>query len=65
VREKGRVVRYEELLEEVWGYDYDEGTYSQIKTTIMRLRRKLGEDANNPKYIVNKRGVGYMFRNEW
>jgi two-component system response regulator VicR len=42
----------------VWGYDYDEGNYSQIKTTVMRLRRKLSDDANNPKYIVNKRGLG-------
>jgi DNA-binding response OmpR family regulator len=64
VREKGRVVRYEELLEEVWGYDYDEGSFWQVKTATKRLRRKLREDAAEPKYIVNIRGIGYMIKEE-
>lgn len=61
-RNEGRVVGYDELLEKVWGYDYDRGTYLTIKTTIKRLRRKVEKDPTDPTYIVNVRQVGYMLK---
>jgi two-component system response regulator VicR len=56
-----RVFSREQLLEEVWGYEY----YGDIRTvdvTIRRLREKLEDDSSEPKYIMTKRGVGYYFR---
>jgi two-component system response regulator VicR len=50
----------EQLLEEVWGYEY----YGDIRTvdvTVRRLREKLEDDSANPKYIMTKRGIGYYF----
>ncbi len=55
-----QVFSREQLLEEVWGYEY----YGDIRTvdvTVRRLREKI-EDANGEfKYILTKRGVGYYF----
>lgn len=57
---EGRVFSREQLLEEVWGYEY----YGDIRTvdvTVRRLREKLEDVPSDPKYIVTKRGIGYYF----
>ena len=54
----GRVVTHEELLHRVWG-QANSGTPRVIRTHLMRLRRLLGEDAENPKYIFAEPRVGY------
>ncbi len=57
---ENRVFSREQLLEEVWGYEY----YGDIRTvdvTVRRLREKLEDDPSDPKYIVTKRGIGYFF----
>ncbi len=44
------------------GYDSDPwGARSIVRVHVRRLRRKLEPDPENPRYIVNVRGVGYMF----
>jgi two-component system response regulator VicR len=56
-----KVFSREQLLEEVWGYEY----YGDIRTvdvTVRRLREKLEDDPSDPKYIITKRGIGYFFR---
>lgn len=56
-----KVFSREQLLEEVWGYEY----YGDIRTvdvTVRRLREKLEDDPANPQYIMTKRGIGYYFR---
>ncbi|MGN0710191.1 MAG: response regulator [Anaerovoracaceae bacterium] len=58
---ENKVFSREQLLEEVWGYEY----YGDIRTvdvTIRRLREKLEDDSSNPSYIMTKRGIGYYFR---
>ena len=58
---ENKVFSREQLLEEVWGYEY----YGDIRTvdvTVRRLREKLEDDSSDPKYIVTKRGIGYFFR---
>lgn len=57
----GYVFSREQLLNQVWGYDYigDERT---VDVTIRRLREKLEIDPAKPEYIYTKRGVGYYFR---
>ena len=57
---ENKVFSREQLLEEVWGYEY----YGDIRTvdvTVRRLREKLEDDPGDPKYIVTKRGIGYFF----
>ncbi len=56
-----QVFSREQLLEEVWGYEY----YGDIRTvdvTIRRLREKIEDGDGDFKYIITKRGVGYYFR---
>ena len=56
-----QVFSREQLLEEVWGYEY----YGDIRTvdvTIRRHREKIEDDSGDFKYILTKRGVGYYFR---
>ncbi len=56
-----QVFSREQLLEEVWGYEY----YGDIRTvdvTVRRLREKIEDlDGDDFKYILTKRGVGYYF----
>lgn len=61
-RNVGRVVTFEQLLNEAWGYDAESGTPAQVRLYITRLRRKLGDDPDSPGYIITERGVGYRLR---
>jgi len=53
----GRAFTREQLLETVWGYDYEGGTRT-VDVHVQALRAKLGESG---KYIETVRGVGYRF----
>ena len=53
----GRAYTREQLLETVWGYDYEGGTRT-VDVHVQTLRTKLGESG---KYIETVRGVGYRF----
>ena len=54
----GRVVTYEALLRQVWG-GREAGDTDLIRNFVKKLRAKIGEDAANPTWIFNVRGVGY------
>ena len=58
-----QVFSREQLLEKVWGYEYF-GDVRTVDVTIRRLRAKVEENPENPKYILTKRGVGYYFKAE-
>lgn len=60
LRNQGRVLSRERLLERVWGFEY-EGTTRTIDTHIQRLRDKLGQKG---KLIETVRGVGYKLEAE-
>ena len=53
-----RVLTYDSLLRQVWG-GRDRGDAKLVRTFVKKLRRKLGDDATQPAYILNARGVGY------
>ena len=58
---ENKVFSREQLLEEVWGYEY----YGDIRTvdvTVRRLREKLEDTSSEPQYVMTKRGIGYYFR---
>ena len=54
----GRVVTSESLLRQVWG-NRDPSDTEPVRAFVKKLRAKLGDDASNPSYIMNERGVGY------
>ncbi len=60
VREAGSVVGREALMREVWGTD-PTGSTKTLDMHVSWLRRKLGDDANDPKYITTVRGMGFRF----
>ena len=60
VRNAGRVLPFETLLARVWGDEYRSET-DYLKTYISRLRHKLGDDSEHPRYILTERGTGYRF----
>ncbi|GAB4280464.1 MAG: response regulator transcription factor [Candidatus Promineifilaceae bacterium] len=57
---KGKVVTAEELVNEVWGEQYVEDI-GYVRRYIWHLRKKIEPDPENPKYIHNERGFGYLF----
>ena len=57
---RGRPVSRKEILEEVWGLQQDTDTRA-IDNFIVRLRRYLEDEPNNPQILLTVRGVGYRF----
>jgi len=60
VRNRGKVLTRERLLEEVWG----SGVYVSdrvVDNHVVALRKKLGDDPAAPRYLVSVRSVGYRF----
>jgi two-component system response regulator RegX3 len=59
-REAGRVVTRERLLEEVWDTTWF-GSTKTLDVHVSALRRKLGDDPSEPRFIHTVRGVGFRF----
>jgi DNA-binding response OmpR family regulator len=60
MRNAGRVVKREELMSKVWDVNWF-GSTKTLDVHIGWLRRKLGDDPNQPRYIETVRGVGFRF----
>ncbi len=60
VRDAGSVVSREVLMREVWGSD-PIGSTKTLDMHVSWLRRKLADDANNPRYVTTVRGLGFRF----
>ncbi len=56
----GRVFTRSHLLERVWGWDYF-GSDRLVDVHVASIRREIGDDANDPRFIATVRGVGYKF----
>jgi DNA-binding response OmpR family regulator len=60
MRNRGRVLSRNQLLEAVWGY----AAYGQTRTVdvhVGRVREHIEDDPAHPTYIITVRGVGYRF----
>ena len=57
----GRVMTYERMLSRVWREKSD-GDVRPMRTIVGKLRRKLGDDADNPTYIFTEPRVGFGCR---
>lgn len=62
MRSPGRVYTRTQILEHVWGYDFDPNT-NIVDVCLQRLRKKV-EQAGEEKLIETVRGVGYRIRKE-
>ena len=60
IENRGRVLSRDQILNKVWGYDY-EGTARTIDNFINKLRTKIELDPAEPTLIQTVRGVGYKF----
>ena len=58
---KGQVFSREALMEQVWNYEGYVGDVRAVDVAIRRLREKLEDDPAEPKFIVTRRGLGYVF----
>ena len=54
----GEVFSRDRLLNEVWGYNYY-GTTRTLDQVIVQLRKKLGDNGDDPKHLLTVHGVGY------
>lgn len=59
-RSRGRVLRREQLLDEVWGSGVFV-TDRVIDNHVMSLRRKIEDEPAAPRYLISVRGLGYRF----
>jgi DNA-binding response OmpR family regulator len=54
------VISRERLLQLVWGWEYPAGTRT-VDTRMFELRKALGDDPSEPKFIATQAGEGYIF----
>ncbi|MDM8239016.1 response regulator [Pseudoflavonifractor phocaeensis] len=60
----GKVFSREALMEHVWNYEGYVGDVRAVDVAVRRLREKIEDDPASPKFIVTKRGMGYLFAGE-
>ncbi len=63
MRNRGRVMTRDALLDKVWGVEYF-GDARTVDVHIRYLRQKIEDEPDHPKWIVTLRGVGYRFAAE-
>jgi two-component system KDP operon response regulator KdpE len=61
VRNEGKLVSQRQLLQEVWGPQYEKET-DYLRVYLAAVRRKLEPDSSRPKYFITEPGMGYRFQ---
>jgi two-component system alkaline phosphatase synthesis response regulator PhoP len=59
----GELLTRDRLLSDIWGYDAFPTTRT-VDNHILRLRKHIEPDPDNPRYIRTIRGAGYLFETE-
>jgi two-component system KDP operon response regulator KdpE len=60
VRSRGKLVPQRQLLQEVWGPQYERET-PYLRVHMAAIRRKLEPDSSRPRYFITEPGMGYRF----
>lgn len=60
VRNPGKLVSQRQLLQEVWGSQYEKET-NYLRVYLAQIRRKLEPDPSKPRYFLTEAGMGYRF----
>jgi DNA-binding response OmpR family regulator len=63
IQHSGELLSRDRLLNEIWGYDVYPTTRT-VDNHILRLRKHIEPDPENPRYIKTIRGAGYLFERE-
>jgi two-component system, OmpR family, alkaline phosphatase synthesis response regulator PhoP len=63
IQNPNRVIRREQLLNDVWGYDYL-GESRTVDVHILNVRKKIEPNPKKPKYLITIIGEGYKFVKE-
>ena len=63
IKQPGRAFSRLELLEQVFGYEY-EGLERTVDVHVMNVRKKIERDPAQPNYILTVYGIGYKFAEE-
>jgi two-component system, OmpR family, KDP operon response regulator KdpE len=61
VRHRGRLVTQRQLLQEVWGPEYETESH-YLRVYVAQLRRKIEPEPSQPRYLLTELGMGYRFR---
>jgi len=61
VRENGRLISREEIIERLWGKGVYFDTDNSINTAVRKIRHALGDNSGNPQYVETVLGKGYRF----
>ena len=59
-RNPGRLVTQRQLLQDVWGPQYEHET-NYLRVHLAAIRRKLEPDPGRPRYFITESGIGYRF----
>ncbi len=63
MKHSGKVMTHRQLLREIWGPDCSyENHY--LRVFVANLRKKIGDDSTNPRFILTEPGIGYRFMSE-
>jgi len=60
VRNRGKLVSRHQLLQEVWGPEYEKET-NYLRVFMAQIRRKLEPSPSHPRYFITEPGMGYRF----
>jgi len=60
VRNAGRLVTYEQLLQEVWGPSYGKET-NYLRVFMTQIRQKLEPEPSQPRYFITEPGLGFRY----
>lgn len=60
IQHAGKVITHRQLLREVWGPDSSQETH-YLRVYVNQLRKKLGDDATQPRLILTEPAIGYRF----
>jgi two-component system KDP operon response regulator KdpE len=61
VRNEGKLVSQKQVLQDVWGPQYEKET-DYLRVYLAAIRRKLEPDSSRPKYFITEPGMGYRFQ---
>ena len=62
IRENGRLIGRQEIIEQLWGKGLHFDTDNSINTAIRKIRHALGDDSGNPQYVETVLGKGIVLR---
>ena len=60
IRHPGKLISQRQLLQEVWGPQYQDET-NYLRVYMAQIRRKLEPDPARPRYFITEPGMGYRF----